>query len=145
MEAGGKAEEEEPSVALGIDRGGGVGELSAGGEVPCGRGVSGLGFAGGERKTLAVVAGTLWKELVVGEGAGGLVAPARRLPFSFGRTEGRGLPSFMAETGVGFFFSGSLDCFFMGEVGPRTGVLGVVLMGGGGALAAPAAPCEMSL
>ena len=33
----------------------------------------------------------------------------------------------------------------MGEVGPRTGVLGVVLMGGGGALEAPAAPCEVSL
>ena len=51
----------------------------------------------------------------------------------------------MAETRVGFFISGSLDCFFIGEVGPRTGVLGVVLMGGGGALEAPAVPCEVSL
>ena len=83
VEAGGRAEEEEPSVALGLGRGGGLGELSAGGEVPCGRGAAGLGFAWGERKTLEVVAGALWKELVVGEGAGGLGVLARRLPFAF--------------------------------------------------------------
>ena len=51
----------------------------------------------------------------------------------------------MAGTSVGFFMSGSFDCFFVGEVGPRTGVLGVVLMGGGGALGPPVAPFEVSL
>ena len=59
----------------------------------------------------------------------------------------RGLLGFIAGTsGVVFFFmSGSLDCLFVGEVGPRTGVLDIVLMGGGGAFGAPAAPFEGSV
>ena len=83
VETGGKSEEEEPSVVLGLGFGGGLGELAAGEEVPYGGGAAGLGCAWGERKTLGAVAGALRKELVVGEGAGGLGVLARRLPFAF--------------------------------------------------------------
>ena len=80
VETEGKAEEEKPSVVL--ELGLGWGEPLAGEEGPCGRGAVGLGCAWGELKTLPV-AGALWKELVVGEGAGGLGDFARRLPFAF--------------------------------------------------------------
>ena len=81
VEAEGKEEEEKPTLVL--ELGLGWGRLLAGEEVPCGRGAVGLGCAWGERKTLGPVAGALWKELVVGEGAGGLSVLARRLPFAF--------------------------------------------------------------
>ena len=70
-ESGGRKEEEEPSVALGFNCAGGVAEPSASEEATCVRGVVGLGVAEGGWKGLGVEGGTLRKELLMGEGAGG--------------------------------------------------------------------------
>ena len=109
-------------------------------------GVGGSGGAKGGWRVLGVEGETLRKELGMGEGAVGGGALIRRLPSALGRTLGLGRPSLRVEAVEDFFFTAILDWCFLGEEGPRTSVLEVVVvLGGCGALVALAAPNEIFL
>ena len=145
-ESGARREEEEPSAALGFNCAGGVAGPSASEEATWVSGVGGSGGAKGGWRVLGVEGETLRKELGMGEGAGGGGALIRRLPSALERTLGLGRPSLRVEAVEDFFFTAILDWCFLGEEGPRTGVLeGVEVLSGGGALVALAALKEIFL